>query len=43
MRYPYKAPVSAAETFLGDDATGATGMIDYLKIRRQRTTYKDGK
>ena len=43
MRYPYKAPVSAAETFLGDDATGATGMIDYLKIRRQRTTYRDGK
>ena len=43
MRYPLKAPISGAETFLGDDATGATGMIDYLKIRRQRTTYREGK
>ena len=43
MRYPFKSPVSSRENFLGDDATGATGMTDYLKIRRQRTTYKDGK
>ena len=43
MRYPFKAPIAASESFLGDDATGATGMTDYLKIRRQRTTYKDGK
>ena len=43
MRYPLKPPIAASESFLGDDATGATGMTDYLKIRRQRTTYKDGK
>tara|TARA_B100000287_G_scaffold408488_1_gene434904 strand:+ start:1303 stop:2391 length:1089 start_codon:yes stop_codon:yes gene_type:complete len=42
MRYPLKAPVPGGESFLGDDATGETGRTDYLKIRRQRTTYRNG-
>lgn len=43
MRYPLKAPVPGGESFLGDDNTGETGRTDYLKIRRQRTTYRNGK
>lgn len=40
LRYPLKAPISGGEDFLGDDATGATGATDYLRIQRKRTTYK---
>ena len=39
LRYPLKAPIASGEDFLGDEATGATGMIDYLKIKRKRTSY----
>lgn len=42
LRYPLKAPISGGEDFLGDDATGATGATDYLRIQRRRTTYKHG-
>lgn len=42
MRYPLKAPVAKGELFQDDDATGATGRTDYVKIRRVRISYKDG-
>lgn len=42
MRYPLKAPVAKGELFQDDDATGATGRTDYVKIRRVRVSYKDG-